>query len=451
MDPLTAARWQMTVSLVFHIVFAAIGIGLPLLMVIAERRWITTGQPHYLALTKKWSKAIGLLFAIGAISGTALAFEIGLLWPRYMQILGGTVGHLFALEGFAFFIEAIFIGLYLYGWNRLSPTAHWLCGIVIAFSGAASGILVLGVNSWMQQPVGLQMADTASGRILSADPLAVFTQYGWIVMATHSTLSCYIAVGFAVAGIYAWGWLKGRRDPYHASAIRIAMAVAAITALLQPLSGDLLAKFVFNTQPAKFAAMEGQFKTETHAPLRLGGWPDTETRETRLALEIPGGLSFLATGNPSTKVPGLNDIPRENWPNIHLTHAAFQVMVGLGTALIALSAWFWIAWWRKKQNALASKPLLWSLVIASSFGFIALEAGWIVTEVGRQPWVIQPNPAAGFPGLRTADAVTTAGGIVPLFVGFTLLYLLLSVIVILLLRGLATPAPQMKAPQQSAN
>jgi len=200
MDPLTAARGQMTVSLVFHIVFAAIGIGLPLLMVIAERRWIVTGQAHYLALTKKWAKAIGLLFAIGAISGTALAFEIGLLWPKYIQILGGTVGHLFALEGYAFFIEAIFIGLYLYGWDRLSPSAHWLCGIVIAISGAASGILVLGVNSWMQQPVGLHMEN---GQLVSADPFAVFTQYGWIMMGLHSTLACYAAVGFAVAGVYA--------------------------------------------------------------------------------------------------------------------------------------------------------------------------------------------------------------------------------------------------------
>jgi cytochrome d ubiquinol oxidase subunit I len=444
MDVLIAARAQMAVSLIFHIVFAAIGIGLPLLMVIAERRWIATGQPHYLALTKKWAKATGLLFAIGAISGTALSFEIGLLWPKYMEILGGTVGHLFALEGFAFFIEAIFIGLYLYGWNRLSATAHWLCGIVVAVSGALSGVLVLGVNSWMQQPVGLVIEN---GRIVSADPLAVFTQYGWFTMGLHSTLSCYIAVGFAVAGVYAWGWLKGKRDAYHASALKIAMAVGAITAILQPVSGDLLAKFVFHTQPAKFASMEGQFKTETHAPLRLGGWPDVEAGETRYALEVPGGLSFMATGDPAANVPGLNDIPRENWPNVHVTHLAFQVMVGLGMALMALGAWFWISWWRKKEGALESRWLVRTLVVAASFGFIALEAGWIVTEVGRQPWVIQPNAANGFSGLRTADAVTPASGVPFLFFGFTLLYLVLAAITVLLLRGLSGGGHEVQAPQ----
>jgi len=438
----------MTLSLVFHIVFAAIGIGLPFLMVIAERRWLTTRQPHYLALTKKWAKVTGLLFAIGAISGTALAFEIGLLWPKYIQILGGTVGHLFGLEGFAFFIEAIFIGLYLYGWERLSPRTHWLCGVVIAISGASSGILVLGVNSWMQQPVGLIVEN---GRVVSADPFAVFTQYGWIMMGLHSTLACYAAVGFAVAGVYAAAWLKGRRDAYTASAIKIAMAVGAVAALLQPLSGDLLAKFVFGTQPAKFAAMEGQFKTQTHAPLRLGGWPDEAAGETKYALEIPGGLSFMATHDVNTEVRGLESIPRENWPNIHITHAAFQVMVGLGTAMMIVGAWFWIAWWRQREALLAGKWLARALVATASFGFIALEAGWIVTEVGRQPWVIQPNAASGFAGLRTADAVTPASGISPLFFGFAILYLVLAFIVVALLRGLAerpsaTPSPQQPAP-----
>jgi cytochrome d ubiquinol oxidase subunit I len=191
MDSLFAARCQMGLTLVFHIVFAAIGIGLPALILIAEHRHIATGKEHYLRLAKKWAKAMGLLFAIGAISGTALAFEIGLLWPKYMEITGAVVGHLFGLEGFAFFIEAIFIGLYLYGWKRLKPRAHWWCGVAIAVSGATSGILVLGVNSWMQQPTGFQWQD---GKITGVDPFTIFTSYGWIVMAVHSTLSCYIAI-----------------------------------------------------------------------------------------------------------------------------------------------------------------------------------------------------------------------------------------------------------------
>ena len=433
MDPLLAARMQMGLSLVFHIIFAAIGIGLPALMVVAEFRYLRTGQPHYLRLTKKWAKATGLLYAIGAISGTALAFQIGLLWPHFMEITGAVVGHLFGLEGFAFFLEAIFIGLYLYGWDRMSPWAHWSCGLVIAISGAASGVLVLGVNAWMQQPVGFHWQHDA---LTDVNPLAIFSSYGWITMAIHSTLSCYVAVGFAAAGIYAYRYRQHPGDPYRRSAIRIAMAIGGICALLQPVSGDMLAKFVFHSQPAKFAAMEGQFKTQTYAPLRIGGIPDPDRHETRFAIEIPGGLSFLATHHPSAEVPGLDSVPREDWPNVRQSHFAFQIMVGSGIGLMLLSAWFWIASWRKGINALNNIWLTRLLVAAGSFGFIALEAGWFVTEAGRQPWAIQPNAAIGFPGLRISAAVTPAAGVSPLFFGFSLLYLILAIVVIQLLRGL---------------
>ena len=429
MDPLLAARLQMTLSLAFHMVFAAVGIGLPLLMVLVEWRYLRTGQVHYMELARKWAKATGLLFAVGAVSGTALAFELGLLWPKYMEITGAVVGHIFGLEGFAFFIEAIFLGLYLYGWDKLSPRAHWLCGVVIAVSGAASGILVLGVNSWMQIPwVGFTIDE--AGKIIVTDPIAIFKRYGWFVMALHSTLSCYISVAFAVAGIYAVGWLKGRRDAYHRAAISISLAVGAVTALLQPISGDLLAKFVYNTQPGKFAAMEGQFKTESNAPLRIGGWPDLENRETRWALEIPGGLSFLAAHDVDATVPGLDSIPEQDWPNVHVTHLSFQVMVGLGTLLIVVSLWYWIVRWRGKDEAFGrSRALPWALILCAPMGFIALEAGWIVTEVGRQPWVINGV-------LRTADAVTSADGVPQVFFGFIVLYLVLGTTVVSLLMWL---------------
>ena len=441
MDSLTAARWQMTVSLAFHMIFAAVGIGLPLLLVIVEGMWLRTRQEHLRDLARRWAKATGLLFAVGAVSGTALAFELGLLWPRYMEITGAVVGHIFGLEGYAFFVEAIFIGLYLYGEDRLSPAAHWWCAVAIAVSGMLSGILVLGVNAWMQLPVGFELD---GDRVVVSDPIAIFKQPGWFYMAVHSTLSCYIAVAFAVAAIYSVAWLRGRRDAYTQTAIRVAMAVGAISAIAQPLSGDLLAKFVYRTQPAKFAAMEGQFRTERHAPLRIGGWPDPETRETHGALEIPGGLSFLAAHDVSAVVTGLEDIPRENWPNVKLTHAAFQVMVILGMWLIALSLWFWIAWWRRRERALASRPLLLALAVSGPMGMIALEAGWVVTEVGRQPWVINGV-------LRTADAVTPADGVQAMFYGFSVLYLLLTVTVVVLLRRLRSwPDQAARAPQEAS-
>lgn len=430
MDTLTAARWQMALSLAFHMIFAAVGIGLPLLLVIVEGAYLRTHGTHYLQLAKKWAKVTGLLFAVGAVSGTALSFELGLLWPKYMDIMGPAVGHLFALEGYAFFIEAIFIGLYLYGWDKLAPRAHWLCGIVIAISGALSGWFILGVNAWMQLPVGFTL-DPVTRAVTVEDPIAIFKQPAWVYMAVHSTLACYTSVGFAVAGVYALGWLRGRCDDYHRAAIVTGMVVGGACALLQPFSGDLLAKFVFRTQPAKFAAMEGQFKTEARAPLRIGGWPDERDRRTNYAIEIPGGLSFLASHDPDTVVTGLDSIPRERWPNVHLTHAMFQVMVGLGTMLMLLSVLFGWSWLRHRSAFTEKRWLLRAMVLATPMGFIALEAGWIVTEAGRQPWVIHGV-------LLTRDAVTPAQSVQPVFFGFIALYFVLGVTTIVLLRAMRT-------------
>ncbi len=417
----------MTLSLAFHMVYAAIGIGLPLLMVLVEWLYLRTGQAHYKALAKKWAKVTGLLFAVGAVSGTALSLELGLLWPKYMEIMGAVVGHIFALEGYAFFLEAIFIGLYLYGWDRLSPWAHWWCGVVIAVSGMLSGVLVLGVNAWMQQPVGFQLVD---GAVAVSDPIAIFKQPLWFHMATHSTLACYMSVAFAVAGWYAWRALHGRQDAYTRSALVTAMLVGGISAFLQPLSGDFLAKFVFQTQPTKFAAMEGQFKTQAYAPLRIGGWPDEETQQTNYAVEVPGGLSFLAAADPAAVVKGLDQVPRSEWPNVGLTHFAFQIMVGSGTALMLLSAWFWWSYFRKREAILQRRVLLWGVFLGMPLGFIGLEAGWFVTEVGRQPWVIQGV-------LKTADSVTPATGVFGLFIAFSILYALLTVTVVVLLFRIA--------------
>lgn len=438
MDPLLAARLQMGLSLGFHIIFAAIGIGLPLLMVLTERAWLRTGQPHYKELAKRWAKATGLLFAVGAVSGTALSFELALLWPTYMELTGSVVGHIFALEGYAFFIEAIFIGLYLYGWDRLKPTTHWWCGVVIAISGALSGILVLGVNAWMQVPVGFELDE--AGRITVSDPIAIFKHPAWFHMALHSTLASFAAISFAVAAVYSWAWLRGRRDAYVRSAIVTAMAVGGIMAVAQPISGDLLAKYVFQTQPAKFAAMEGQFETERYAPLRIGGWPDPQTGETRWAIEIPGGLSFLATHDPSVEVPGLDQFDRNDWPPVEIVHLSFQIMVGIGVVLMALSLWFWLAYWRRGADALDNRWLLRAMVAAGPLGFIAIEAGWIVTEVGRQPWVIQGI-------MRTKDSVTPAEGVVAMFITFTALYILLGVTVVALLLRLRERQHPLHTPQ----
>lgn len=426
MDILTAARVQMALSLGFHMVFAALGIGLPLLMIIAEGLWLRTGKSHYRALARKWGKATGLLFAIGAVSGTALSFELGLLWPKFMERAGSIVGPAFALEGFAFFIEAIFLGLYLYGWDRLSPVQHWLTGLPVALSGLLSGILVVAVNAWMQVPVGFEV--DGRGHFINIDPLATFRSPAWIPMAIHSSLSCYVATCFAVAGIYAIGVLKGRNDAYHRAALGIAMAVGTLTAVLQPVSGDLNGQSVARHQPAKLAAMEAHFETRARAPLLIGGIPDEETGQVRFALKIPYGLSLLTGHSPQAVVQGLNDFPRDEWPAVLAVHWAFQVMVGAGIGLIAVGLVFW--WHRWRRPAARSPALLWALLLASPWGFLALEAGWFVSEVGRQPWTI-------YHIMRTGEAVTPAADVPSSLFAFTVLYLGLAVTVVLLLLKLA--------------
>ena len=264
-----------------------------------------------------------------------LSFELGLLWPRFMQWAGPIIGMPFSLEGFAFFLEAIFLGVYLYGWDRVSPRAHLFAGIVVAASGALSGIFVVTVNAWMNTPAGFEIVD---GQVTNIDLLAAMLNPAAGAQVVHMLLAAYMAVGFGVAGIHARWLLIDPKHPFHRAALSVALIVGIVPALLQPIAGDWAGKVVARSQAAKFAAMEGHFNTEAWAPLRIGGWPDEDRRETRYAIEIPGGLGFLAKGDPSAVVTGLNDIPRQNWPPVRWVHLSFQAMVGAGTALAALGA-----------------------------------------------------------------------------------------------------------------
>jgi cytochrome bd ubiquinol oxidase subunit I len=433
METLLAARLQMEVSLAFHMFFAALGIGLPLLLVLAEGLWIRTGKEHYRQLARTWSKAVALTFAVGAVSGTALSFELGLLWPRFMEAAGGVLGPAFALEGYAFFIEAIFIGLYLYGWDRLSPIAHWWTGVAIAVSGLMSGILVVAANAWMQTPVGLEAVDVAAigtgGPIPIANALDVFRAPAWLQMSIHSSLSTFMATGFAVAGVYAVGLLRGRDNAYHRSGLILALAVGGAAAVLQPISGDISARFVAEHQPAKLAAAEAHWETMAGAPLTIGGIPTSEG-EVVFGVRIPKGLSLLAHHDPNAVVTGLHDIPADERPNVFITHMAFQIMVGIGFLLLGLSAAFWLIYRRDRPGLLRRRWLLWAIVAASPLGYVALQAGWIVTEVGRQPWII-------YEVMRVADGVTPADGVPITLFGFTILYLALGTALVVLLRALA--------------
>jgi len=421
MTDLLAARSQMAISLAFHIVFAVAGIAMPLMMVIAEIRWFRTGDAALMALTRSWAKGTAILFAVGAVSGTVLSFELGLLWPEFMRWAGPIIGMPFSLEGFAFFTEAIFLGIYLYGWDRISARAHIAAGMIVAISGAASALFVVTANAWMNTPTGFRLV---AGVPREVDPIAAMLNPSALPQVVHMLLAAYGAVGFAVAGIHAYLLLRDRTNVFHQHALSIALVLGGIGAVLQPVSGDFIARAVAANQPIKLAAFEGNFETQRAAPLRIGGFPDKETRQTRHSIEIPYGLSLLAFHDPNAVVAGLNDFDPDLWPPVAIVHVAFQVMVAAGFAMMAIAAWGAYLWCRSR--ATSSPAFLKTLVVASPFGLVAIESGWVVTEVGRQPWIIQGV-------MKTADTVTPMPGLLFPFIVFTTIYIFLAAIVSVLL------------------
>ncbi len=398
-----AARAQMGTSLAFHIVFAALGVGLPLLVFIADGLHLRTRNEAYATLAKTWAKGMAILFAVGAVSGTILSFELGLLWPTFMKYAGAVVGLPFSLEGFAFFIEAIFIGIYLYGRERMSPRAHWLTALPIAISGPISAGFVTLVNAWMQDPTGFRIVH---GRVVDVQPLVAMFSKPWATEVVHTTLAAYVFTGFGAAAICAFAWWRGDRRPHIMAGMRIAMTVALVAIPLQILSGDVSARF------------------DAGAPLTIGGIVEPDQRRDLGAIEIPLGLSILVGGTPQTIVKGLDDFARSDWPLVAATHYAFDTMVGSGFTLFAIGlAWLAYIIRRKPLPAIAF-PII---AVTGPLALLALEAGWSVTEFGRQPWI-----ARGI--LKTSDAATVAPGTDIAFYGFSLIYVLLGAVCWWLLR-----------------
>lgn len=422
MDDFIAARSQMALSLGFHIIFSCIGMVMPFFMAVSHYKWLKTNDEVYKNLTKAWSKGVAIFFATGAVSGTMLSFELGLLWPKFMDHAGPIFGMPFSLEGTAFFIEAIALGFFLYGWNKLNKWFHWFTGMVVGVSGLASGILVVAANAWMNSPAGF---DFINGKYLNIDPIQAMFNKAWFSQALHMCLAAFTATGFAVAGVHALMILRNRNAAFHLKAFKIAAIFACIGALLQPLSGDISAKDVAKRQPAKLAAMEALYKTERPAPLLIGGIVNEKDKTVKGAIEIPGALSFLAHGDFKAEVKGLDQIPENEHPPVAITHYAFQIMVGIGTLLLLVSLIYFFILFKKKPLT-EKRWLLKLFVVAIPLGYIALEAGWVVTEVGRQPWII-------YGIMRTKDAVTPMPGIAYSFYIFSAIYVSLSLIVTFLL------------------
>ncbi|MGY1704529.1 cytochrome ubiquinol oxidase subunit I [Geodermatophilus sp. SYSU D00697] len=433
-ENLYPARMQMALSLGWHIVFACFGIAFPLITVVVEWLGHRRGDAALLGLAHTWAKAMGVLFAAGAVSGTLLSFEMGILWPGLMDRFGEVYGFPFVLEGFAFFIEAIFVGVYLFGWNRLSPRAHMASALPMVVSGMAGAFFVVAANAWMNNPTGFRL--DAQGRVVEAEPwAAMFGPSTW-PQVTHMLLAAYMVTGFTVASVYAVGTLRGRRDRHHQMGLLIPLAFAAVVTPVQIGVGDWAANTVADNQPAKLAAMEGQFETTAGAPLSVGGWFTGE--EMRYAVEIPNGLSLLVHHDPDGVVLGLEEFPADQRPPVNVVHLAFDLMVSIGFALLLLAAWLGWSWWRRRR--IPGTPwFLRAVAVSGVAAVLAMEAGWVVTEVGRQPWIV-------YGVMRTAEAVSPAPGLYLGFYAVVAVYVALTALTVFVLRRLArssdTPAPQ---------
>jgi cytochrome d ubiquinol oxidase subunit I len=427
----------MGISLGFHIIYVAFGIGFPLLLLISECLALKTGNELYHRLARSWTRPITVLFAIGAVSGTILSFELGLLWPVFMGFGGPMIGLPFWLEGFAFFIEGIFLALYVYGEKRLSRRVLLLTTIPIAISSAASAVFVISANSWMNTPAGF---DLLNGMPFDVRPWQAMTNRSWPNEAVHGTLATYVASSFAIAGIYAYHLLRKRLTSENKLGLSLAFAVGGILLPLMLVSGDFAATGVARDQPAKLAAMEAVPETVRGAPLVIGGWMDQSTYQLRYGILIPKALSLLAFRDPNATVLGLNAFPRELRPNPNIVHPFFDLMIMSFFIMLTPAGLFWIARW-KGTEVFTNRPLLIAIVLSSPFGLLAQEFGWFVTEFGRQPWIVR-------------GAMLVAKGVTPRPVGWILITFVIVYIALTigLLRHLFTPsATRSGTPEKEEN
>jgi cytochrome bd ubiquinol oxidase subunit I len=422
---LDQARQMQALSFAAHIPLVCFGIAFPAIVLFTEWLGHRTGDPLYGVLARRWSKIMLALFAVGVVTGTILSFELGLLWPNFMATFGSVFGLGFAVEGISFFLEAIFIAIYVYGWGRLSPRAHLLAGIPIVITGFSGSLMVIAVNGWMNHPTGFRIEN---GKAVDVDPFhALFeNSYFWHELI-HMYLAGFIVAGFVVASVYAFGWLRGARGRYERTALVIPLTIAALAAPVQILVGDWAARDVAKTQPVKLAALEGLGTTERGAPVHILGWYDG--KEVKYGIKFPKLLSFLSFHSFNAEVKGLDTVPAEDRPPVNVVRFAFQTMVGIGSGL-ALLAVVYVGTWLRHRRLPRSTWFYRALVAAGPLALVALISGWVTTEVGRQPWVV-------YNVMRTEDAVTGANGIPIGYATLALVYLGLCVAVAWILRRLS--------------
>jgi cytochrome bd ubiquinol oxidase subunit I len=408
------ARQMQALSLTVHIPIVCFGIAFPAMFLFVEGLYLRTGDKTYKALAKRWSKVALILFAVGVVTGTILSFEFGLLWPDFMATFGQVFGIAFGLEGISFFVEAIFIAIYVYGWDRLSDRAHFLTGVPVVISGFAGSFNVIAVNGWMNQPTGF---DVVGGKVVDPRPWTALLNDNMWHEVIHMYLAGYIVTGFIVAGVYAYAWLRGRRDRYHRTALVVTLAFASLTAPVQVVVGDWAGRTVAKNQPVKLAAFEGLMETQKGAPFSIAG-----------VVEVPKMLSLLAFHDPNAEVQGLEIVPPRDRPPVTIVRVAFQTMIAIGTGLALLGTVFFVTWLRRHRLP-RSRWFYRAVMAAGPLAFVALIAGWVTTEVGRQPWIV-------YRVMRTEQAVTSVNGLVVGYVFLVLVYVGLGAAVVWLLRRL---------------
>ena len=431
------ARQMQALSFAAHIPLVCFGIAFPAFVVFVEWLHLRTGDDVYRVLARRWSKVMLALFAVGVVTGTILSFEMGLLWPNFMATFGNVFGLGFTIEGISFFVEAIFIGIYVYGWDRLSPRTHLLTGIPIILSGFSGSLMVIAVNGWMNHPTGFTLVN---GRAVDVHPWAALFEnsYFWHELI-HMYIAAFMVAGFLTASAYAWPILRGRTSRYNRTALIVPLTIAALAAPVQIVVGDWVARDVAETQPVKLAALEGLTTTEKGAPVHLLGWYDGDRVE--YGIKIPKLLSLLAFHDPNATVTGLDAVPVKDQPPVNVVRISFQTMVAIGSALALLGVVYLAAWFRLRRLP-ATRWFYRAVVVAGPASVVALLAGWITTEVGRQPWVV-------YRVMRTSEAVTGASGIPVGYATLALVYAGLAVAVAWLLRRLAR-AP-MDMPERSGS
>jgi cytochrome bd ubiquinol oxidase subunit I len=422
---LLQARQMQALSFSVHIPLVCFGIAFPAMILFVEWLYLHSGDQLYLTLARRWTRVMAALFAIGVITGTILSFEMGLLWPAFTATFGSVFGLGFAVEGFSFFMEAIFIGIYIYGWDRLSPRAHFLSGIPIAIAGMTGSLMVISVNAWMNHPSGFRLV---GGKAVDVHPLtALFANSFLWPELVHMYIAGYIVAGFLLAGAYAIGRLRGRWTRYERTALAIPLTIAALASPVQILIGDWAARDVASAQPIKLAAIEGLHSTTRGAPEHLLGWYTED--QVKYGIAIPKLLSLLAFHNPNAVVKGLDTVPVNRQPPVNVVRVSFQLMVAIGTMLAALGAIYLYV--RVRRGRLPESVWFYrALALAGPASVVALIAGWVTTEVGRQPWVV-------YKVMLTDQAVTGASGIPVGYATLVLVYVGVAIGVIWILRRLA--------------